>query len=176
MAISNAAWRAFLQPASFRGAQFKVEVGGQAGGRRNVTQEFPERDTPFTEDMGRRARRYPITGYVIVSPTNSNYLPARDALIAACEAYGPATLVHPTLGTMQVNCDTYAVSETRERGGVATFEMVFVEAGALNETGATVNTSAMATAAATTAGQASAQGLDAATQGSLANTGGAIAA
>ena len=65
-------------------------------------------------------------------------------LIGACDAYGPGTLVHPTLGTMQVNCDTWAVSETRERGGMATFEMVFVEAGALTEGGATVNTSAMA--------------------------------
>ena len=110
----------------------------------------------------------PIAAYVIVSPTNSNYLPDRDALIAACDTYGPGTLVHPTLGTMQVNCDTWAVSETRERGGVATFEMVFVEAGALTETGATVNTPAMAMSAANTAGQAAAQGLDTATQSSIA--------
>ena len=176
MAISNAAWRASLQPASFKGAGFKVEVGGQAGGRRNVTHEFPERDTPFNEDMGRRARRHSVTGYVIVSPQNTNYLPARDALIAVCDAYGPGTLVHPTLGSMQVNCDTWAVTETRERGGVATFEMVFVEAGALTESGATVNTQAMATSAGTTLGQVAGQGLDQATQGSIADGSGTVSA
>ena len=173
MAMPPAPWRTGI-PASFRGAQFKVDVGGKAGGRRNVTHEFPERDTPFTEDMGRRARRYPITGYVICSPITPNYIPARDALIAACEMYGPGTLVHPTLGAMQVNCDSYAVSETRERGGIATFQMVFVEAGSLNESGATPDMTAAAIAAAGTAGQAAAQSLDNATQSSLSDTGGVI--
>lgn len=170
-----APWRTGIQ-ASFRGAQFKIEVGGKAGGRRNVTHEFPQRDTPYTEDMGRRARHYPITGYVIGSPKNPNYLIARDALIAACEAYGPGTLVHPTLGSMQVNCDTYAVSETRERGGIATFEMAFVEAGAITEGGAVADTSAAAISAATNLGQTAAQSVDSATQSSLSDTGGVVTA
>ena len=170
-----APWRTGIE-AAFRGAKFKVEVGGKAGGRRNVTHEFPERDTPFTEDMGRRARRYPITGYVICSPTNPNYLIGRDALATACDAYGPGTLVHPTLGSMQVNCDTWALSETRERGGIATFQMVFVEAGSLDESGATPDQTAAAVAAAQGLGQAASQGADSAVQSSLAATDGAITA
>jgi hypothetical protein len=38
-------------------------------------------------------------------------------------------LIHPLLGEMQVMCDTYTCTESRERGGYCTFEMQFVEAG-----------------------------------------------
>ena len=172
-----APWRTGIQP-SFRGAQFRIEVAGQAGGRRNVTHEFPERDVPYTEDRGRRARRWQITGYIVCGPTLPDYRPGRDALLAACEAGGPGTLVHPTLGSMQVNLDTYSMSETRERGGMATFEMQFSEAGDINGavTAATVNTQAAASSAATNLGSASAASLDSATQSSLSDTGGAISA
>ncbi len=170
-----APWRTGVPP-SFRGAEFHIDVGSKAGGRRNVTHEFPERDTPFTEDLGRRARRWQITGYVICSPKTPDYFPARDALVAACEAYGPGTLVHPTLGTTQVNCDSYAVSESRERGGIATFQMVFVEAGALDEAGAKDDTQAKAASAGAALVALAIQSLDRATQGSLADSGGAVTA
>ena len=61
----------------------------------------------------RRAGRYQITGYIICGPGVPDYRPGRDALMAACDAYGPGTLVHPTLGTMQVDCDSWTVQETR---------------------------------------------------------------
>ena len=168
-----APWRTGIQ-AAFRGATFHIEVGGQAGGRRNVTHEFPERDVPFTEDMGRRARRWAITGYIVCSPTQPNYITARDALIAACEASSAGTLIHPTLGTMQVCCDTYSVSETRERGGMATFDMHFVEAGSIDGTAATTDTQSVATSNAATLGQTAATSLDTATQSSLADSGGVV--
>lgn len=125
MAYPRQPWRDSLLPANYRGAFFNVEVDSQAGGRRNATHEFPNRDVPYTEDLGRKARRWPVTGYVI----GSDYTDARDALIAACEQMGAGTLVHPTLGTVQVNCDVYNASESRERGGFCVFEMSFVEAG-----------------------------------------------
>ena len=173
-----APWRTGI-PASFRGAEFHIDVGGKASGRRTVSHEFPERDTPFTEDMGRRARRWSITGYIIGrldNPATANYITLRDALIAACEAYGPGSLVHPTLGATWVNCDTYSVSESRERGGMATFSMTFVEAGALNEGGAAPDLTAAATAAALGLAKTAAQSTDSAVQSSLATTGGAVTA
>ena len=156
-------WRAAMQPASFRGAGFHVDRGGQAGGRRGPTHEYPNRDTPWSEDLGRKARRWPITAYVI----GPNYIPGRDALIAACEAEGPATLVHPTLGSMQVKCESYTVTETREHGGMATFEMAFVEAGSLTNFNVTASTQAASTAAATTLASAATTQLDAAMKQSL---------
>ena len=118
-------WRAALLPASFGDALFHVETGSQASGRRIALHEYPKQDTPFAEDMGRRARRWNITGYNV----GPDYLDYRDALIAVCESEGPFTLVHPSLGEMQVVCDTYDVSESREKGGYCTFQMLFIEAG-----------------------------------------------
>lgn len=156
MALPYQPWRAALQPASFRGAGFKVEAGGQAGGRRNATHEFPHRDVPYTEDLGRRARHWPITGYCI----GPDYLDDRDDLIAALEAGDAGTLVHPTLGSMQVNVDTYSVSETRERGGICTFELAFVEAGSLTTNGVQADTQAQASSAGQNLGQTSADSVD----------------
>ncbi len=158
-------WRAALQPASFRGIGFHVEVGGQAGGRRNVTHEFPLRDVPWTEDMGRSARRWPITGYVI-GPT---YLVGRDALIAALEAGGVGTLIHPTLGSKQVNANPFNVTESRERGGICTFTMDFVEAGSPSGSSVTTDTQGAATTAGANLGSAATSQLDTTMQGSLAS-------
>ena len=148
-------WRAALQPASFRGAGFKVETNAMPTGRRNAFHEFAKRDTPFAEDMGRRGRHYSFTAYVI----GPNYLDAKNALIAACEAGQAGTLVHPTLGTVQVNCDGCVPSESRERGGFCAFELVFLEAGSLDY-GVAPDTQAQASSAATTLGSASATSLD----------------
>ena len=156
MPLPQQPWRSALQPASFRNAGFKVEANAAPTGRRNATHEFAKRDTPFTEDLGRRARRYTFTAYVI----GPNYLDAKNALIAACEQGGSGTLVHPTLGTLTVNCDVCASSESRERGGFCTFELGFVESGALDTNGVTQDTQRQSTAAAGTLKQSSAASLD----------------
>ncbi len=118
-------WRDRLRPASFRGASFHVEAGGPSGGRRVAGHEFPKRDTPYAEDMGRRGRRITIAAYVI----GSDYASERDALIAAMEQEGPGLLVHPTLGERLYQPDTYSCNKSRERGEFAEFELTFVEAG-----------------------------------------------
>ena len=145
-------WRAALQPASFRGAGFKVEVDTMPVGRRNAFHEFTKRDVPFAEDMGRRGRRYTFTAYVI----GPNYLDDKNALITACEAGGSGTLVHPTLGTVTVNCETCVPSESRERGGFCAIEMVFLEAGSLDYGAAPATQSQASTAAGTLNTQAGA--------------------
>ena len=122
-------WRQRLRPASFRGATFHVEVDGKASGRRVALHEYPKRDTPYAEDMGRRARRHTIEGYVIMSPRQQDYTQERDALVRALETEGPGTLVHPSIGTEQVVCDQFSCTETRERGGYCAFQMLFIEAG-----------------------------------------------
>ena len=127
-----------MLPASYGGAEFKVEVDTQGGGRRNVTHEFPKYDTPWTEDMGRKARSWRITGYCI----GPFYLDDRDALIAVLDAEGPFTLVHPTLGEVQANAGEYFVTEVREKGGFAAFEMPFFEAGQQPDTAPTDDTQA----------------------------------
>lgn len=154
-------WRDDWRQASFRGAAFHVEVGARAGGRRIVPHEYPKRDDPYAEDMGRRARRWHVTAYFISYPVDGNgdtgeavlrlrdYRVGRDALIRALEQEGPGTLVHPTLGSMEVACETYTVQDAiREKGGFCVFEMTFCEAGVQGndvvgvQTGAVINQNA----------------------------------
>lgn len=126
-------WRRMLVPAFFRMAPFHVDANSRTSGRRVVLHEFPKRDTPYAEDMGRSARRFPVTGYVI----GPDYQIWRELLVLALEAEGPGLLVLPTLlqrDTILVQAREYTVRETRQAGGMAEFEMQFVEAG---ETGFT---------------------------------------
>lgn len=126
-------WRQYLLPASFRGVEFHVEQGGVGGGRRTAVHEYPKRNTPYSEDMGRRAQRWSIQAYLIVSPDNPDYVPARDDLMNALDADGPGILVHPTIrqgAAVVVMCEHWSITETREKGGFVLFEMDFVERGA----------------------------------------------
>lgn len=118
-------WRDRLRPASFRGVGFHVEIGARSGGRRPVLHEFPKRDTPYAEDMGRKGGGFTITAYVI----GSAYTLDRDDLIEALETEGPGLLVHPTMGEFDAQPGPFSVVERRERGGFAEFEMNFLEAG-----------------------------------------------
>lgn len=118
-------WRDLLQPASFRGVPFKVESADGSGGRRAETHEYPLRDTPWTEDLGRKARTGSLTAYVL----GADYMAARDALIAALEAAGAGTLVHRYWGELQVVVTDYRISESSGEGGIARFSISFAEAG-----------------------------------------------
>ena len=150
-------WRARWQVARFRRAAFHVDLSSQASGRRIAQHETPKRNIPYSEDMGRRAKRHILEGYIIMRPGNFNYLPDRDALINALEADGPGLLVHPLLPSMQVLCEHYTVSETREKGGMATFSMTFIEAGQVGDLNRGVPSSVSTVGSAATAADSAAQ-------------------
>jgi len=119
------AWQDQLRPSSFRGVEFRVEEAIRGGGRRQALFEFPKRDEPYAEDMGRRARRFTVQGYLI----GPDYIEQRDALIDALEEEGPGPLAHYLYGEFDVSVDNYTVSESRERGGLCRIDMQFMEAG-----------------------------------------------
>ncbi|MBI4800433.1 MAG: DNA circularization N-terminal domain-containing protein [Desulfarculus sp.] len=77
-------WRTRMQPASFRGAGFLVEGHDGEVGRRLAVHEYPERDLPYAEDLGRKARVFKITGLVI----GPDYMAQRDALLARLQQQG----------------------------------------------------------------------------------------
>jgi len=124
-------WRDNLIPASFRGAIFHVEVSSRASGRRTVVHQYPKRNDPYSEDMGREAVRWQFTGYLILRDKGigGNLLTQIAALIGALEADDAGILVHPTLGTMLVMCERYSYGDKRQQGGYVEFDMQFVEAG-----------------------------------------------
>ena len=149
-------WQTQLVPASFRGVPFKVEDGGRTAGRRVAQFEFPKSDTPYAEDMGRAARRWQITGYVI----GDDYIAQRDALLDACDADGPGILIHPTLGAVNVMCGPVSSHESRLRGGIAVFEMLFIERGKVPSAAVTDDTQSQVSTQADTTGDTAASALD----------------
>lgn len=122
-------WARGMRPAKFRDAVFYVENYGGTTGRRGVDHEYPSRDTPFSEDLGRSQRVWNFTGYVL----GDNYPSLRDRLIKAAEQEGPGELVHPTIGTVQAVCRSCQYAEERERGRYCAFTLEFREAGQLRE-------------------------------------------
>lgn len=137
-------WRERLQPGRFRDAAFLIEAHDTGLGRRTVLHEYPLRDRPFAEDLGRRAREYSVTCYVI----GADYMTGRDALLAALEAEGPGTLVHPYLGALRVSVGEVKLRESTAEGGMARFTIAFVESGENTEPAAAVATGAAVEAAA----------------------------
>lgn len=118
-------WRDTLRTASFRGIEFKVAAHDADFGRRQFTHEYPQRDEPYTEDLGRRKREFAVDAYVV----GDDYTVARDKLITACETAGPGELVHPYLGAMQVVCTGLKVSEASVDGRMCRLGLTFIEAG-----------------------------------------------
>lgn len=117
-------WRDQYQHGSFRGAAFRTEAHELSGGRRVATFEFPGRDQPVTEDLGRRARKFSIDCHVV----GADYRVGRDALIDALEASGAGLLIHPWHGQMMVVVEDFTSSED-QAGGICQFSISFGEAG-----------------------------------------------
>jgi prophage DNA circulation protein len=114
-----------LRPASFRGVPF-VSLGGESAfGRRNELHEYPQRDTVWVEDLGRRGRRIRIYGFVV----GDDVIAQRDILIAACETSGDGSLVHPTLGRRTVSLMDFRSIERWEKGRYFEFQFEFIEGG-----------------------------------------------
>lgn len=110
--------------ASFRGVPFNVDAAERQGGRRGVTHEYPFRDEPFREDLGRQVRKFTVEGHVV----GPDYLTARDRLLAALESpSGPGELVHPYYGTRHVAVASFRVREAAADGGLARFSIEFEE-------------------------------------------------
>lgn len=128
-------WRQDMFVARFREAEFHVESNNKESGRRTVTHEYPKKEKPYTEDMGRRAKEFSVRGYCIVYPHDADklfqrdYRKPRDELIRALEQEGRGVLQLPTLGTLVVMCTKYRVIEESKRGGYCVFDMSFVEFG-----------------------------------------------
>ncbi len=120
-------WEGKLREASFRGVPFFVEAGGLTAGRRLQVHEYPQRDNPYPEDMGRAARDITITAFLV----GENALSDGERLLQALEASGAGTLVHPWMGQMQVVAQPSRMSQGRDSNGVVQIEFSFVEAGAL---------------------------------------------
>lgn len=138
--ISRTKWRDDLMPAHFDNCMFHVETGAREGGRRIVVHEFPKKDLPYSEDMGRSATTFNVRGYCIVYPRDleadgiqlyqRDYRVARDILQERLDRGGAGTLQLPTYRPVRCVCQRYRMTEEQKLGGYVVFEMQFVELGA----------------------------------------------
>jgi len=108
----------------FRDAAFIVTSEDLEFGRRNVVHEYPSRDEPYVEDLGKKARKYNIQ----VSVMGAGWQEARDKLLDAIELPGDGTLLHPKYGSMVVSIIDARMSESSRSHGKATFTLTYVEA------------------------------------------------
>ena len=136
---------------SYKGQSFRTVGAELKVGRRNVVNEYPQRDVPYVDDLGRRARRFVVEAYVI----GPNYLQERDALVEAFESAGPGELSHPRWGIVNVSIDgEVSVKESPEQGGMARISVTFVEDGPNTFPSANTNTVAQVERAANAADDA----------------------
>ena len=154
-------WRDELLSASFRGVPFLVLSASTQMGRRAQIHEFPLKEDPATEDLGRRSRRYSLEAIVL----GSNYIAARNQLITALETPGPGTLQHPYLGILEVQIEEVELRETTQEGGSARFQISCTQAAPIVLPAITENTeaalsSALSAAKAQTEAELSAIGTD----------------
>jgi len=127
-------WRNKYQQAQFRWAIFFVESDARAGGRRVALHQYPKRNVPYAEDMGRSANHFTVQGYLIglSKAQGDSYLSLKDDLISCLEQDGPGVLQLPLpygKKTVKVMVQTYTITESRERGGICTVDMDFIEYG-----------------------------------------------
>lgn len=145
-----------LRPASFRGVPFGIDAADIEAGRRTQVHDYPQRDQPWVEDLGRAARTIGITAFVV----GVDYVDLANALLAVLEQAGPGTLVHPWLGSMQVTLKDPARVTFDSGLGQARISMSFVEAGILEFPSADASTAVQSRQAAADLEQASQSSLE----------------
>jgi len=122
-------WKDNLQDASLRGIPFKVDEDEATFGRRVQVHEYPNRDKPWAEDLGRATRRFSVQAYLI----GDDYFEQRNRLIEAIEKPGSCTLVHPYYGEMTVVVDdAVRISHSQNEGRMCRVSFSFIESGELS--------------------------------------------
>lgn len=116
-------WRTDYRQGSFRGISFRTVSREQNGGRRGALHEFPQIDSAWREDLGRRARGFAFDCWI----AGAYHLSQAQRLIDALESFGPGTLIDPFRGDMVVAVEDYSVTESALEGGISQFSIRFVE-------------------------------------------------
>jgi prophage DNA circulation protein len=133
-----------LRPASFRGVPFQVDSTDMGAGRRTTLHEYPQRDKPYVEDLGRAAREVAFEAFVV----GADYVDQANRLLSAIEEPGPGALIHPWFGTLTVSLKDQARVTFNRELGYARFTLSFVESGELTFPAASSSTASQSRLAA----------------------------
>lgn len=116
-----------LPDGQFRDAQFFYQESNGSGGRKTATHEYPNKKERYVEDLGGLEKKFTISAF---TDDNVSYAD-RDSLISALDESGVGTLVHPSLGDLQVVCVGYTFNESVKELGITKFSIEF-EVASLN--------------------------------------------
>jgi len=87
-------------PASWKGIPFVCTETDDEFGRRGHLYEYPLSERVAWKDLGRKARRFKVTGYLI----GGDQIAQTGAMAAAAESPEPGILIHPAYGSQRVAC------------------------------------------------------------------------
>lgn len=120
-------WKDQLRDASFKGVPIKwISLEGE-NGRRVAGHEFPQRDKPWVEDMGRATRPY----HFMAVCCGDDWLQQLNTLLTVLEEPGAGELVHPLFGRVKVYAKPARWSLNLDDGGRVDIPLEFIENGDL---------------------------------------------
>jgi prophage DNA circulation protein len=140
-----------VRTASFGGVPFAVLEIKASAGRKVAVHDYSFRDQVWVEDLGRNARRYTFTGFLVEDSLiygGGGVIDQMMQLRAVCEMPGPQSFVHPTLGRGEPTCLGIEFTERWDLGRVIEFRMSLIISGkrifptVKNSTGSAVATAA----------------------------------
>jgi len=111
--------------ASFRNVEFCIDSYDEPVGRRTILFEYPKKDIPFTEDMGRRAYTYSLQCHVV----GDDYRDQIDKIKDACNKEGPGILSYDVFGDLEVMCPECVITGTNTEKKYIKFTLSFQERG-----------------------------------------------
>jgi hypothetical protein len=122
----DASWLRRLRVASFRGVPFHFDRVGHSYGRRYAMHQYPGRDQPWAEPLGRAQRTWTISAYHI----GDDFPSARERLRQACEDNAePGSLILPIVGRVEAVCTDFSFDDTRIVGRHSAISLTFAESG-----------------------------------------------
>jgi prophage DNA circulation protein len=86
-----------IQPASYKDANFLLNVASFTGGKKFAQHEYPNSNVQNIENLGLRPRDFQLTAII----SEPDYIEKRNVLIRALESTGSGVLIHPFYGRME---------------------------------------------------------------------------
>lgn len=118
-------WEIRRRVARFRGIELEYLGSSRGVGRRQAVHEFAQRDIPFTEDTGRKARTFTVRGATI----GADHDLEAERLEAAFEQRGPGELVLPHRAPIMVSVLDATFEEPERETRIQRFSVNFIESG-----------------------------------------------
>ncbi|MFL1477450.1 DNA circularization protein [Pseudomonas grimontii] len=119
--MAERTWRDELLPASFRGISFLIPQASVPVGMKGQLHEFPQRDDPYFEQLGKQSQVHRLTIWII----GDDCFERRDKFLEAIQTPGAGELVHPWLGRMQVKAGEAELTHDYQQGGMVSMLVTF---------------------------------------------------